>query len=537
LVNNGVRSSWGSRAALSALALAAASGLAAAQVKTEGGALVGEPAAAPGVAAYKGIPYAAPPVGPLRWKAPQPAAPWKGRRKADAFGHRCPQNRIYDDMIFRDEPSEDCLYLNVWAPVKAKGAPVMVWIHGGGFVTGSASEPRQDGGKLAAKGVVVVGINYRLGVFGFFAHPELTRESGRNASGNQGLLDQVAALQWVKRNIAAFGGDPGNVTIFGESAGSFAVSAHMASPLSRGLFHRAIGESGAFFTAGDQAMAPKGLAASEQAGAQFASEQGAPTLAALRAKPAAELLKAASGPAAFRFGPNLDGALLPQAAYDVFAAGGQSHVPLLAGWNADEIRAAVTLNPNKPTVASFGEQVRQRFGAHADAVLKAYAAATDAEALESSASLLNDTFIGYATWKWIEMHEVTGGSPVYRFSFDRDIPLPPNHTVNGRPVTREETGARHAGEIEYVFGTLDSVPKVVWDPQDRALSEQMMGYWTNFARSGDPNGPGLPAWPRYGAKDGYAVLHLGDATRSAPDTLRPRYQALDAYTDTLRVKK
>ena len=535
-MDHAVRSSWRFRAALAALALSM-SGLAAAQVKTDGGQLVGELAATPGVAAYKGIPYAAPPVGALRWKAPQPAEPWKGLRKADTFGHRCQQNRVYDDMIFRDEPSEDCLYLNVWAPVKAKGAPVMVWIHGGGFVTGSASEPRQDGEKLAARGVVLVSLNYRLGVFGFFSHPELTRESGRNASGNQGLLDQVAALHWVKRNIAAFGGDPGNVTIFGESAGSFAVSALMASPLAHGLFHRAIGESGAFFTAGDQTLAPKPLAESEQRGVQFGTEQGAPTLAALRAKPAEELLKAASGPAAFRFGPNLDGALLPQSAYDVFAAGRQSHVPLLAGWNADEIRAAVTLNPQKPTAASFAEQVKQRYGAHADAVLKAYAATTDAEALESSAALMSDNFIGYSTWKWIEMHEATGGSPVYRYSFDRDVPLPPNHTVNGVAVKREDIGARHAGEIEYVFGALDSVPKVVWDPQDRALSEQMMGYWTNFARSGDPNGPGLPPWPRYGAKDGYLVQHLNDTTKAAPDTLRPRYQALDAYTDTLRVKK
>jgi para-nitrobenzyl esterase len=439
-------------------------------------------------------------------------------------------------MIFRDEPSEDCLYLNVWAPVKAKGAPVMVWIHGGGFVTGSASEPRQDGERLAAKGVVVVGINYRLGVFGFFPHPELTKESAHHASGNQGLLDQVAALQWVKRNIAAFGGDPHTVTIFGESAGSFAVSALMASPQSQGLFQRAIGESGAFFTVGDQPLVPKVLVESEPLGVQFGTELGAPTLAALRAKTADEVLKAASGPAAFRFGPNLDGVMLPRSAYEVFTAGQQSHVPLLAGWNQDEIRSAVTLNPQKPTPASFAEQVNKRFGAHADAVLKAYAAGNDVEALESSAALMSDTFIGYATWKWIEMHAATGGAPVYRYSFDRDIPLPPGHTVNGVLVKREDVGARHAGEIEYVFGTLDSVPKVVWDKEDRTISDQMMGYWTNFARTGDPNGPGLPTWPRYGAKDGYPVLHLNDTTKAAPDATRPRYEALDAFADSLRKK-
>jgi len=271
---------------------------------------------------------------------------------------------------------------------------------------------------------------------------------------------------------------------------------------------------------------------------KFATDQGAADLAALRAIDADKLLAAAAAMGGgFRFGPNLDGAMLPRTAYEVFKAGRQSHAALLAGWNADEIRAAVTLNPQKPTVASFAEKVKQRFGASADAVLKAYAPANDAEALEADASLTSDMFIGYATWKWIEMHTATGGVPVYRYSFDRDIPLPPNHTVNGVPVKREDIGARHAGEIEYVFGTLDSVPKVVWDPQDRAISEQMMGYWTNFARTGNPNGPGLPEWPRYGAAGGYPVLHINDTTKAAPDAQRARYQALDAFTDTLRAKK
>ena len=253
----------------------------AAPVKTDKGAVEGT-AAASGIRAFKGIPYAAPPVGALRWKAPQPAAAWTGVRKADAFGARCPQVKVWDDMVFRDEMSEDCLYLNVWTPADAKKLPVMVWIHGGGFVAGSASEPRQDGERLAGKGVVVVSLNYRLGVFGFLAHPELTKESPRHASGNYGMLDQVAALQWVKANIAAFGGDPGNVTIFGESAGSFAVSALMASPAAKGLFHRAIGESGAFFTAGDQTLAPRPLAESEQDGLKLAE-----TLAAQRPRGAA----------------------------------------------------------------------------------------------------------------------------------------------------------------------------------------------------------------------------------------------------------
>jgi para-nitrobenzyl esterase len=508
-----------------------------AQVHTESGAVEGTAAAVPGVRAFRGLPYAAPPVGELRWKAPQPVAPWKDVRQATAFGPRCPQVRIFADMVFRDEPSEDCLYLNVWAQETAKGQPVMVWIHGGGFVTGSASEPRQDGERLAARGVVVVGINYRLGVLGFLSHPELTKESGRGASGNYGLLDQIAALQWVKRNIAAFGGDPANVTIFGESAGSFAVSALMASPLSQGLFHRAIGESGAFFTAGEATLAPRPLAASEGAGQKLAAALGAESLAALRARPADEVLKAAMADREVRFGPNLDGYVLTEVAYVTFAAGRQSHVPLLAGWNADEIRMAVTLNPKKPTAQDFTEQTRTRFGPDAEAVLKAYPAASDAEALESAAALGSDMFIGYATWKWIEVHAQTGHAPVFRYSFDRDIPVPPDHKVNGVPATRQDIGARHAGEIEYVFGALDSLKDVPWEPVDRQLSDQMMSYWTNFARSGDPNGPGLPKWPAYAEKDGYPVLHLGDATQASPDAQRARYLALDAYTARLRQAK
>jgi para-nitrobenzyl esterase len=516
--------------------LAAAGSAGAAQVRVESGLLEGTPGSASHGPAYKGIPFAAPPVGDLRWKPPQPVAPWQGVRKATEFGPRCTQGRVFGDMVFRDEPSEDCLYLNVWTPAapSSKALPVMVWIHGGGFVAGSASEPRQDGERLAGKGVVVVGINYRLGVFGFFAHPELTRESSQRASGNYGLLDQVAALQWVKKNIAAFGGDPANVTIFGESAGSFAVSALMASPLAQGLFQRAIGESGAFFTAGEGTLAPKALAASEQVGQKFATSLGAESLAALRAKSADDLLKATMAGQPMRFGPNVDGYMLRETAYATFAAGKQSHVPLLAGWNADEIRSSVTLNKAKPTAKSFTEQTRTRFGDSADAVLKVYPAASDAEALESAASLASDMFIGYATWKWIEMHAATGGSPVFRYSFDRVIPVPADHKAGGVPATAKDIGARHAGEIEYVFGALASSPDVPWEPVDHKLSDLMMSYWTNFARSGDPNGPGVPQWPRYEKKTGHPVLHLADTTQAGPDAQRARYEALDAYTAKLR---
>jgi para-nitrobenzyl esterase len=383
---------------------------------------------------------------------------------------------------------------------------------------------------FARKGVVLVTINYRLGVFGFFSHPELTRESGRNASGNYGMLDQVAALKWVQENIAAFGGDRGNVTIFGESAGSMAVNALMASPLARGLFHKAIGESGAFFPRGPGGMSLSPLAESEQLGVKFAAALGAESLAALRARPAEDVLEMALKTRPW-FSPNQDGYFLPDSVAAIFAAGKQASVPLLAGWNADESRAGVVVGKQKTTMQSFADDTRKRFGDRADPILKAYPASSDAEALESAAALASDLFIGYATWKWVETHQKTGNAPVYRYSFDRKIPVPAGHKVNGMPATAGDIGARHAGEIEYVFGALDlSLPKVPWQPSDRKLSETMTTYWANFARAGDPNGEGLPKWSRYDDKG--LVLHLDETVHEASDAHRARYEAIDAYLRT-----
>ena len=516
-----------------AILLLLPAGTASAQVKTSAGSVRGAASADGRIRIFRGIPFAAAPVGDLRWRAPRPAPAWEGVRDATEAGAQCVQGPIFSDIKFPRPASEDCLNLNIWTPASSprERLPVMVWIHGGGFQAGAGPEPRHDGDAFARKGVVLVTINYRLGVFGFLSHPELTRESERNASGNYGLMDQIAALRWVKDNIAAFGGDPGNVTIFGESAGSFAVSALMASPLAAGLFHKAIGESGAYFTAGSGTLALRPLAATEQDGAKFGTSLGAPTLAALRAKPAEEILAAALKTQPW-FAPNIDGLVLVEDVHSTYAAGRQARVPLLAGWNADEVRGGVVLGKQKPTAQSFADDVRKRYGEHADAILKAYPASTDAEALESAAALASDVFIGHATWKWIEMHAKTSGAPVYRYSFDRKIPVAPGANVRGVPATSRDIGARHAGEIEYVFGALDSLRDVPWEASDRKLSDAMATYWANFARAGDPNGAGLPKWPRYdGAR---RVLHLDETIRDGAEPARSRFEALDAYVDKQR---
>ena len=505
------------------------------QVQTKSGPVRGTAVADGQSRVFAGVPYAGSTAGEFRWKEPRPASPWTGVRDATGFGPQCVQGPIFDDITFPGPHSEDCLNLNIWTPAD-KGTdrlPVMVWIHGGGFQAGAGAEPRHDGQAFARKGVVLVTLNYRLGIFGFFAHPELTRESAHEASGNYGLMDQIAALVWVKENIAAFGGDPDNVTIFGESAGSFAVSALMASPLARGLFHKAIGQSGAMFTGARGPLATPDLAAAEERGTKFAASIGANSLAALRAKPHDELLRAALGTQPW-FSPIIDGHVLAEDVPATYASGRQAHVPLLAGWNADEVRSGVVLAKQKATARSFSEDVRKRFGDRADAILQVYPAATDAEALESAAALAGDTFIGHATWKWIETHLKTGASPVYRYSFDRKIPVAPGTKVNGQPATSKDVGARHAGEIEYVFGALDSREGVPWESADRKLSDQMTTYWANFARTGDPSGGGGPKWPRYDAEDGRKVLHLDQRVWDGEDSTRARLEALDRAVESQR---
>ena len=463
---------------------------------------------------YKGIPFAAPPIGSLRWKEPQPVASWKGTLAATKFGARCMQGPIYSDMVFRDNgPSEDCLYLNVWTPADSAEAhlPVMVWIYGGGFQAGAVSEPRQDGENLAKKGVVVVSFNYRLSIFGFLAHPDLTKESEHHASGNYGLLDQVAALEWVHRNIAAFGGDPQNVTIFGESAGSFSVSGLVASPLGKDLFERAIGESGSMLPSPGRPEVT--LTKAEAAGQDFGKSLGADSIAAMRAMPAEKLLQATLKAHAF-FWTDIDGYFLPESAAAIYGSGKQNHVPLLAGWNANE----EGIGGGKPpaTVKSWTARAHAMYGDKADEFLKLFPASDDAEARKSADAFAADMFIALGTWEWIQAQQATG-SPVYRYHFEQAPPIKDGPS----------RGAYHSAEIEYVFEALPS-KDYPWRPEDMKLSDMMSSYWTNFAKSGDPSGPGLPKWPAYSTETKDQVMHLsGSDTHASPAEDQAQYEFLE----------
>ena len=457
------------------------------------------------VCQFLGVPYAPAPIDQLRWRAPGAAPQWSGIRDALHVAPRCLQHAPYGELEPENpNQSEDCLYLNVWTPECSQDAklPVIFWIHGGEFWAGSGSEPRYNGAKLASRGAVVVTINHRLGVFGFFAHPELRSEFGQ--SGNFGLLDQIAALNWVRRNIAAFGGDPDCITVAGESAGSCSVSALMVSPLSKKLFQRALGQSCAYFMPEPHAMRPLSLAENEQRGSEFMRKTGANSLAELKTRSARSLLDTWLSDTSKRFQPCFDDHVLPQVD-DVFALGQQSPVPLLAGWNKEEMgymRAAAA----KFDASAFRQSVERSFGDRTDSLLSAYESESS---LETAVALTSDRTMTYPTWKWAERH--CARAPVFVYQFDRCPPESP-------------FGAAHACEIEYVFGTLDSKPRP-YQPADRMLSERIADYWVNFARTGDPSGAGLENWPTYGADK--SILHLDSEIASKPLERRERLERLD----------
>ena len=490
---------------------------------------------ADGLRVFRGVPFAAPPVGELRWAPPQPPAPWTEIRNATAFGDKCMQTDVFGDMNSRaDGMSEDCLTLNVWTPFDAEGLPVLVYFYGGGFVAGDASEPRYDGAAVARAGAVVVTTNYRLGVFGFLAHPELSATSGYGASGNYGLMDQTAALEWVRDNISAFGGDPGQVTIAGESAGSISVSAQMVAPGARGLFHRAIGESGSAMGA----LPPVPLEAGEAAGSQFAAGLGAAGLEALRAVPADTLLQTAARGAWFM--ATVDGRVYTEPPVETFRAGRQADVPLLVGWNSEEMTWRALFGPREPTPEAYAEVVRGLYLDHADEVLALYPGATRDEVIASATDLAGDRFIGFSTWRWFDLHRRTG-APVYRYYYAH--PRPPlegggaeglaGGVVEGAEPQPPATGAVHSAEIEYALGNLDTHPVYAWTDDDYAVSETMMGYFVNFIRTGDPNGPGLPEWPAASADpDGTSAVMVIDVESGAvPEPHRARYELLERLAD------
>ena len=433
--------------------------------------------------------------------------------------------------------SEDCLYLNVWTPSKTgnEHLPVLVYFYGGGFMAGDGSEPRYDGESMARRGIVAVTVNYRLTVFGFFSHPDLTKESPHHASGNQGLLDQTAALQWVKQNIASFGGDPKRVTIAGESAGSYAVSAQMASPLSKNLFSGAIGESGSLLNLNPTATLNDG----EKMGVGFAQSINAKSLAELRAMSAEDILKATSKQGFGRFPVTVDGYFFPKQPTAIYESGEQAQVPLLVGWNTEESNWKALLGNDEPTVENYKKAIQKTFGDKADAVLAAYAVSSDAEVKEMATKLSADRFIGYSTWRWSDVQASTSNQPVYRYLYARPRPQMRSEMGNAvaglaggiirdssntkKPVQPPASGAVHSAEIEYALGNLGTNRVYDWQPEDAEVSNIMQAFFVNFITTGNPNGLGVPAWQPVKKGEPATVMHIDVDTKEVTEKYRQQY--------------
>jgi para-nitrobenzyl esterase len=504
------------------LALVLGHGVAlASPVRIDSGALDG--VHANGLSIYKGVPYAAPPLGDLRWREPQPVKPWKGVRQANAFAPACMQTGVSMPGEAPPAVSEDCLYLNIWTPARTvvdKPLPVLVWIHGGGYTNGSASMPLYWGDRLAPKGVIVVTIAYRLGPLGFLAHPELTGESAHHSSGNYGLMDQIAALEWVHRNIAAFGGDPKRVAIAGQSSGSMSVSVLMASPLAKGLFQRAIGESGGLFE--PLQLAPKYLLAeAEKGGEKFAASLGVASIKELRQLPAARLTSNDGGITH----PVIEPYLLPRSPYEVFVSGRQNDVPLLLGSNAEEARSMVDVT--RVTAGTFVSGIAQSFGTLPPPLMAAYPHTTDEEARTARLDFERDLRFGWDMWAWARLQATTGRSPVYYYSFQQRAPFPKDSVYAG-------WGASHFAELWYVFDHLDQSPWR-WTSTDRKVAAEISSYWINFARSGDPNGAGLPPWPAF-ENTKSKVQYLGDPITTDGVLAIDKFKVFDDVYSQLRGK-
>ncbi len=461
---------------------------------------------------FKGIPFAAPPVGELRWRAPQPAAKWTGVRLADKFGPDPYQGDGQGGV------SEDCLYLNIWTPAKSADdkLPVLVWIYGGGFAFGSTSTPVHNGEHLARKGVVLVSINYRVGSLGFLAHPELSAESPRKASGNWGLLDQIAGLKWVKRNIAAFGGDPDRVTIFGESAGGIAVSMLCASPEAKGLFRGAISQSGGSFGPTRDTTYPgenmRTLAQAEASGVAYVQKAGVGSIAELRQLPPDKLPGGWGSGTAW---PIVDGWVIPDDQYKLYEAGRYNDVDILVGYNSDE---GLSFARDKDA-AEYRANVEKRYGPFAEKLIAAYPPSGDA-VTKTARDLMRDAAFGWQTWAWATLQSRTGKSKVFYYYFDQ-------HADHPADAPNADHGMPHGVDVPYVFQTLDRNDAKL-TPGDWAISETVSTYWTNFAKRGDPNGPGVPVWPRYTHED-RRVMYFKNTAQPGPVPSADALAVLDRY--------
>lgn len=496
---------------------------------------------------FKGIPFAQPPIGNLRWQPPQPPTPWIGTYQATHFGPRAMQLPVFGDMAFRSNGmSENCLYLNIWTPASSNNdnLPVLLYFYGGGHIAGDGSEPRYDGELLSQRGIIVVTANYRLNIFGFLAHPELTQESPHRTSGNYGFLDQVTALQWVKQNIQAFGGNPAKITIAGESAGSMSVSAMMASPLSKNMIAGAIGSSGALLGR----LGPVPLTEAETIGATFATTIGAPTLDALRAIPAETLLTAITDTGVRYFPPTIDGYFLPDTLPAIYEAGEQAQVPLLVGWNSEEMNPGFLLGETPPTPANFITLIHTLYTNHADKVLALYPAITEEVALQSATDLAGDLFIGYSTWKWATLHQRNSPHSVYRYYYAH--PRPPMTPERGNAVAGlaggiltdvptdphrppPPRGAVHSADIEYFMGNLATNPVYAWTEVDYALSTLMQAYYANFVKYGNPNHEGSPLWLPITESNEIPVMHIQVSPHLKIAENEARYEFLERYNQPL----
>lgn len=509
------------------------------QITTANGTIEGEFDIKTNIQSFKGIPFAQSPVGDLRWKAPQPVTNWNGVKQTKKFGPRAIQSNVFGDMGFRsDGMSEDCLYLNVWSPANSANEklPVLVYFYGGGFAAGDGSESRYDGENMAKKGIVTLTVNYRLGIWGFFSHPELTKESPNRASGNYGLLDQNAALKWVQANISKFGGDPKRVTIAGESAGSIAVSAQMASPLSKGLIAGAIGESGGSIF---PTLAPVPLAEAEKTGLEYAQKIGATSLKNLREMSTLELYQKSLGSSLGVFKTTIDGYFLTKTLPETFEAKQQAMIPLLLGWNSEEMTYRALTAGKDISNETYIQKVKELYGKKADEVLKLYPTGTLEITEQSATDLSGDRFIAYSTWKWFDLHRKNSTQPVYRYYYTHPRPEMRDNSLeaglaggvikknSNTPKAPIPKGAVHSAEIEYAMGNLAGNKDYAWTESDYAVSETMLNYFANFIKTGNPNGDKLPIWPMAKNEEKPEIMIIDLTSKSVRAENDARYLFLD----------